>query len=99
MVPVFVGANIYSSYDWYFQTAPQTYLDGAMRRIPQGRALGGGSIINAMLWNRGGQDDYNDWQALGNPGWGWDGMLPYFMRVSSRCRKSSRRDETRLTQT
>ena len=43
--------------------------------------MGGGSILNAM-WNRGGQDDYDAWESLGNPGWGWDGMLAYFMKVS-----------------
>ncbi|MCJ1417242.1 hypothetical protein MMC32_003584 [Xylographa parallela] len=48
--------------------------------MPQGKALGGGSILNAMCWNRGGQDDYDAWAALGNPGWDWDGMLPYFMK-------------------
>ncbi|TKA65000.1 hypothetical protein B0A49_07968 [Cryomyces minteri] len=56
------------------------FLDGAARLMPQGRALGGGTILNAMLVNRGGQGDYNDWEALGNPGWSWTDMLPYFMR-------------------
>ncbi|MCJ1435604.1 hypothetical protein MMC27_004978 [Xylographa pallens] len=55
-------------------------LDGAARPMPQGKALGGGSILNAMCWNRGGQDDYDAWAALGNPGWDWDGILPYFMK-------------------
>ena len=82
-MPVFNGADIYSIYDWYFETEPQIYLDGATRRIPQGRVLGGGSILNALLWNRGGQGDYNDWVTLGNEGWGWSDMLPYFIRVSS----------------
>ena len=82
LVPVFVGADIYSPWDWYFETEPQTYLDGATRRIPQGRAVGGGSILNAMLWNRGNRGDYDDWASFGNPGWDWNGLLPYFQRVS-----------------
>ena len=49
--------------------------------MPQGKVLGGGSILNAMCWNRGGQDDYDAWEALGNPGWNWEGMLPYFKKV------------------
>lgn len=51
--------------------------------MPQGKVLGGGSILNAMCWNRGGADDYDAWEALGNPGWGWSGMLPYFIKVTS----------------
>ena len=62
---------------------PQIYLDGRPRNIPQGRALGGGTILNGMLWSRGGQGDYQDWLALGNPGWSWDDLLPYFMKSES----------------
>ena len=60
---------------------PQTSLDGRPRNLPQGYALGGGTIINAMLWNRGDMGDYNDWAELGNEGWGWDDLLPYFEKV------------------
>lgn len=56
--------------------------------MPQGKALGGGSILNAMCWNRGGKDDYDAWEALGNPGWNWGGMLPYFIKVSARKKNS-----------
>lgn len=79
--PVYVGADIGGIYDWDLITTPQYQLDGATRPMPQGKVLGGGSILNAMCWNRGGADDYDAWEALGNPGWGWDGMLPYFQRV------------------
>ena len=68
-------------YDWNLATVPQPQLDGASRPLPQGKVLGGGSILNAMCWNRGGQDDYNAWADLGNPGWDWAGLLPYFMKV------------------
>lgn len=80
-VPVFVGADLGGQYDWDLLTVPQTQLDGGQRPMPQGKVLGGGSILNAMCWNRGGADDYDAWQELGNPGWGWDGMLPYFRKV------------------
>lgn len=39
-------------------------------------------MLNGMLWSRGGQGDYDDWVTLGNPGWSWNDMLPYFIRVS-----------------
>jgi choline dehydrogenase-like flavoprotein len=61
--------------------------------MPQGKVLGGGSILNAMCWNRGGSDDFDAWEALGNPGWGWDGILPYFMKVNA----SSLKLQTGLT--
>ncbi|KAL8964767.1 MAG: hypothetical protein Q9183_004230 [Haloplaca sp. 2 TL-2023] len=78
--PVYVGADIGGIYDWLLSTTPQTQLDGQSRPMPQGKVLGGGSILNAMCWNRGGQDDYNAWAELGNPGWDWEGMLPYFIK-------------------
>ena len=79
--PVYVGADIGGIYDWGLSTVPQTQLDGAARPLPQGKVLGGGSILNALCWNRGGSDDYDAWAALGNPGWDWAGLLPYFMKV------------------
>ncbi len=59
----------------------QDQLDGNTRSLPQGKVLGGGSILNGMVWSRGGADDYNAWETLGNPGWNWDALLPYFMKV------------------
>lgn len=46
-----------------------------------GKGVGGGSLINGMCWTRGGSADYDAWVALGNPGWGWNDLLPYFKRV------------------
>ena len=77
-----MGADIGGIYDWDLVTVPQTQLDGNARPMPQGKVLGGGSILNAMCWNRGGADDFDAWEAFGNPGWGWVGMLPYFMKAS-----------------
>ncbi|KAI9760701.1 MAG: hypothetical protein M1840_002349 [Geoglossum simile] len=79
-VPQFVGSDIGSQYDWNLSTVPQMFLDNVTRPMPQGKALGGGSILNAMCWNRGGANDYNAWEAFGNPGWGWNGLLPYFIK-------------------
>ncbi len=79
--PAYVGSDVGSGYDWGLATVPQTQLDGNPRVMPQGKVLGGSSILNAMCWNRGGADDYDAWEALGNPGWGWAGLLPYFKKV------------------
>ncbi|KAK6431489.1 hypothetical protein LTR95_012350 [Oleoguttula sp. CCFEE 5521] len=80
MIPGFIGHDICGQYDWNLSTVAQTFLDGNARSVPSGRALGGGTLLNGMLWSRGGREDYEDWVRLGNPGWGWDDMLPYFMK-------------------
>lgn len=80
--PQFIGRDIGSVYDWNATTTHQSQLDGAPRPLPLGKAVGGGSIINGMVWNRGNQDDYNSWQSLGNAGWSWNDLLPYFKKVS-----------------
>ena len=67
---------------WSQVTEPQAYLNNQTRIIPQGKGLGGGTLINAMLWNRGDTQDYDTWAALGNEGWDFASMLPYFERVS-----------------
>jgi choline dehydrogenase len=82
-IPGFIGHDIGGKYDWNLSTVPQACLDGKARSIPQGRALGGGTLLNGMLWNRGGKADYDDWVQLGNPGWSWDDMLPYFKKSES----------------
>jgi choline dehydrogenase len=47
---------------------------------PRGKVLGGSSSINAMVYIRGHQGDFDDWEAMGNPGWGWNDVLPYFKK-------------------
>lgn len=80
MYPIEDGDGLGTSYDWNLWTAPQTYLDGAERPYDMGRGVGGGSLINGMCWTRGGKADYDAWVTLGNPGWGWDDLLPYFKK-------------------
>ncbi|TGO29386.1 hypothetical protein BPAE_0015g00300 [Botrytis paeoniae] len=75
------GEGLGSSYDWNLWTAPQTSLDGSSRPMDLGKGVGGGSLINGMCWTRGASADYDAWVALGNPGWGWDDLLPYFKRT------------------
>ncbi|KUJ06959.1 uncharacterized protein LY89DRAFT_790056 [Mollisia scopiformis] len=80
MFPIEDGYGLGTEYDWNLWTAPQTFLDGASRPYDMGRGIGGGSLINGMCWTRGGSADYDAWKALGNDGWGWDDLLPYFQK-------------------
>jgi choline dehydrogenase-like flavoprotein len=66
--------------NWAFETVPQAGLNGRRGYQPRGKALGGSSAINAMVYTRGHRIDYDQWAALGNPGWGFDDVLPYFLR-------------------
>jgi len=67
-------------HNWAFQTVPQKGLNGRRGYQPRGKALGGSSSTNAMLYVRGHPADYDQWAALGNPGWSWADVLPYFKR-------------------
>ncbi|MEO9683829.1 MAG: GMC family oxidoreductase N-terminal domain-containing protein [Tateyamaria sp.] len=66
--------------NWAFHTEPQVGLNGRRGFQPRGRALGGSSAMNAMLYVRGHQSDYDEWADLGADGWHWDAVLPYFKR-------------------
>ncbi|WP_120633304.1 GMC family oxidoreductase [Ruegeria sp. EL01] len=66
--------------NWAFETVPQPGLNGRKGYQPRGKALGGSSAINAMLYIRGQQQDYDGWADLGCEGWDWDSVLPYFKR-------------------
>ena len=69
--------------DWAFKTVPQTHLHDRRINHPRGRGVGGSSLINYMMYVRGNRGDYDDWRALGNDGWGYDDVLPYFKRAES----------------
>jgi choline dehydrogenase len=64
--------------DWLYKTQPEPGLNGRSLIYPRGRVLGGSSSINGMIYMRGQRQDYDHWAALGNPGWAWDDVLPYF---------------------
>lgn len=66
---------------WHYQTVPQAgFADGRRGFQPRGKALGGSSTINAMIYAHGHPSDYDHWAALGNPGWGFADVLPYFTK-------------------
>ncbi|KAF4452567.1 hypothetical protein F53441_4586 [Fusarium austroafricanum] len=79
-IPGHYGRTLGGSYDWHLETVPQQGLGGRTLPWPRGKVLGGTSALNFMAWNRASKDDYDAWEALGNPGWGWDGLLPFFKR-------------------
>ena len=68
---------------WIYESDPEPAVGGRKVPIPQGRTLGGGSSINAMLYIRGQAQDYDAWRDLGCPGWGYDDVLPVFRRIES----------------
>jgi len=67
--------------DWCFKTEPDEGLNGRSIGYARGKVLGGCSSINAMIYMRGQRSDYDHWAALGNRGWSWDEVLPYFKRT------------------
>jgi len=72
-----------SKYDWRFRTVPQTYCNFRRFPWPRGRTLGGSSSINYMIYTRGHPDDYDLWKNLGNTGWGYNDVLPYFRKAEN----------------
>lgn len=63
-----------------FTTLPEAQLGNKTFNVNVGKVLGGGSVINGMVYDRGSAADYDAWEALGNEGWGWAGMEPYFIK-------------------
>ncbi len=72
--------------NWSFQTTPQPGLNGRRGLQPRGRALGGSSAINAMLYVRGHRRDFDEWADLGCTGWDWASVLPYFRKSEANIR-------------
>ena len=66
--------------DWMMKTAEEPGLNGRALVYPRGKVLGGCTAVNGMIYMRGQAADYDGWRQLGNPGWGWDDVLPYFQR-------------------
>ncbi len=66
--------------DWMMKTAPEPGLNGRSLVYPRGKVLGGCSSVNGMIYMRGQSADYETWRQMGNAGWGWDDVLPYFLK-------------------
>lgn len=76
--------------NWRFHTVPQRHLNNRRIWFPQGKVLGGSSAINAMIYLRGQKQDYDHWAAMGNEGWSFDDVLPYFKKSENNSRPSDR---------
>jgi choline dehydrogenase len=81
-MPLGYGKTFYDArVNWCYDAEPDPGLAGNKDFWPRGKVLGGSSSINAMVWIRGQQEDYEDWQRAGNPGWGWRDVLPVYKRI------------------
>ena len=80
--PIGYGMSFYNpAVNWMYRTEPDPELADRQGYWPRGMVLGGSSSINAMVFVRGQPHDFDDWAALGNPGWGWSDVLPYFKKL------------------
>jgi len=71
----------HEQFNWNYYTEPIPTLADRRMYWPRGRGLGGSSAINGMIFIRGHREDFDHWERLGNPGWGFDSVLPYFRRM------------------
>jgi choline dehydrogenase len=75
--------------NWCFYTEPIPGFNGRRGYAPQGKVLGGSSSINGLVYLRGVREDFEHWRELGNPGWGYDDVLPYFRKSENQARGAS----------
>jgi len=72
--------------NWLYQTEPQPELNNRVIVQPRGKVLGGSSSINGLVYIRGQKEDFDHWRQLGNEGWSFDDVLPYFRRAEHQAR-------------
>ena len=83
-MPIGYGKTFYQSkVNWMYTSQANVGLNGRTSYWPRGKTLGGSSSINAMVYVRGHQQDFDDWERAGNSGWSYDDVLPYFKRMES----------------
>ena len=73
----------HETFNWRYTTEPIPTLADRSLYWPRGKALGGSSAINGMVYIRGNQRDFDNWESLGNPGWGWETVLPLYRRIEN----------------
>src|SRR5580658_10028868 len=73
----------HKKWSWGYMTEPDEGTNGRSTQYPRGKALGGSSSINGMIYVRGQPEDFDHWSQLGNRGWGWDDVLPFFKQAES----------------
>jgi choline dehydrogenase len=72
---------------WGWSTVPQKHMNNLVLRFTQAKVIGGGSSINAQLYNRGNRLDFDEWRQMGCEGWSYDDVLPYFRRIEDFARE------------
>ncbi|MDE4920631.1 choline dehydrogenase-like flavoprotein [Cupriavidus metallidurans] len=77
-------------FNWRYYTEPQPKLSNKRIYVPRGKGIGGSGAINALVYVRGQCWDFDDWKAAGNPGWGYEDVLPYFKRIENHWSGGSR---------
>ncbi|MDO9418098.1 GMC family oxidoreductase [Pararhizobium sp.] len=83
-IPVGYAKSYYNpAVNWMYSTEPEAELDNRRIYVPRGKVQGGSGSINAMVFVRGAADDFDDWAAAGNPGWGASDVLPYFRKLET----------------
>ncbi|MEP0323981.1 GMC family oxidoreductase [Bauldia litoralis] len=83
-LPMLMGKLMHSGiYNWRYHTEPEPEFDNREVYWPRGKALGGTSTINGMIYVRGNRADYDRWAQMGNPGWSYAEVLPYFRKSES----------------
>jgi choline dehydrogenase len=81
-VPIGYGKTYYDPrVNWMYKSEPIPGMDRRINYFPRGKVLGGSSSINAMVYSRGQAGDFDDWAAMGNPGWSWQDVLPLYKRM------------------
>ncbi|WAO96147.1 Hypothetical protein NCS54_01381000 [Fusarium falciforme] len=80
-IPGLAGGAVGTKYDWNITYPASESLNGRSVSIPQGKVVGGSTKLNRMVFDRGSKADYDDWAELGNKGWDWDTLFPYFKKV------------------
>ncbi len=89
-VPIGYAKTMFNPrWNWMFRTEPEPGMNGRQIYWPRGKGLGGSSSINGLIFIRGQREDYDAWAAQGCPGWGWDDVLPYFIRSEGNSRGAS----------
>lgn len=80
-VPRQAGGAMGTRYDWNYTTVAMPSVNNRSIAVPAGKVVGGGTVLNGMVFDRGAAADYDAWGELGNEGWSFAELLPYFKKV------------------
>lgn len=88
-IPAQFSSLFHTDFDWDYETVPQSGLNNRREYVPRGKVYGGTSSINAMVYQRGHPSDYDRWAELGNEGWSYTDVLPFFRKMQHQERGES----------